>query len=131
MFFDFLQLSGVLLVCILQMLECATWVNIVTWVDAHLFAIQCSHIGSMGSKMHIGHQWGIVSISLQLGRDVLHILSLASALSGEAYQLATSVDDALGLSHTPLCIIGIYRTHRLDADRILSTYADTSHAGFG
>ena len=89
------------------------------------------NIGGMSREMHIGHQRRKIAISLQLGRDILHILSLASALGGKTYEFATSIDNALGLSHASLGIIGIHRSHRLNADRIVATYANLSHTGFG
>ena len=128
---DLLQFGCILLVGIFQMLERTTWINVVARIDTHLLTVLGSHIGGMSSKVHIGHQWCIVTIGLKLGRNVLHVLSLAGTLGGKANQLATSVDNTLGLGHTALGIIGIYRSHRLNADGVLTANADTADTGFG
>jgi len=128
---NLLQLGSILLVGILQMLERTTWVNIVTWIYTNLLAVKCSHVGGMSSKMHIGHKWSVISVGLKLCRYILHVLSLAGALCSKTNQLSASIDNALCLSHTTLSIIGINSTHRLNADGVLSTYTDISHAGFG
>ena len=128
---NLLQLGSILLVGVLQMLERTTWVNIVTRIDTNLLAVECSHVGGMSSKMHIGHKWSVISVGLKLCRYILHVLSLAGALCSKTNQLSASIDNALGLSYTTLSIIGINSTHRLNADGVLSTYTDISHAGFG
>ena len=40
-------------------------------------------------------------------------------------------NNTLGLGHTALGIIGIYRSHRLNADGVLTANADTADTGFG
>ena len=127
--FYLLEFSGILLVSIFQMLKRATWVNIVTWVDTYLLAIQRSHIGRMGSEVDVGHEGRIVAVGFQADRNILHVLGLANALCGKAYQLAASIDDALGLSHRPLSIVGIGSSHRLDADGVVATNGDVAHMG--
>ena len=52
---------------------------------------------------------------------MLHVLCLTDTLGGEAHQFTTSVNDALGLSHTTLCIVRIDGAHRLNADGIITT----------
>ena len=127
---DLLQLGRILLIGILQMLERTPWIDIVAWVDTHLLAVKGCHIGRMGREMYIGHKRCRIAVGLQLGRDILHILGLTNALGSKAYKLATGIDDTLGLSHTALGIIRIYRSHRLDTDRIMSTNADIADTGF-
>ena len=78
----------------------------------------------MSRKMDISHQRLVISIRLQTGGDILHILSLTCALGGETHQFATSIDDTLCLCHTALGIVSVHRRHRLDADGILSSNAD-------
>ena len=84
----------------------------------------------MGREMHIGHKGRLVTIGLQLSRDIFHVLCLTNTLGGETDEFATSVDDTLSLSHTTFCVICIYRSHRLDANGILSANADTTDTGF-
>ena len=128
---NLLQLSLIFLVGILQMFEGSTRIDIVARIDTHLLAIKGGDISGMGRKMHIGHQRRRIAICLQTGRDVLHILSLARALGSETNEFTASIDNALGLCHTTLGIIGIHRTHRLNADRIIATDAYLTHTGFG
>ena len=52
-----------------------------------------------------------VTVSLQLGRDVFHILRLSGALSRETYQFATGIDDTFGLCHTGGGIVGVGGGH--------------------
>ena len=124
-----LQFFGIFLVSIFQMLESTTGINIVARVDAYLLAILCSHISGVSSKVDIGYERRIVSVSLQTGRDMLHILCLPGALRGETNQFTTGIDDTLGLRHAGLGIIGIGSGHRLDTDRIVTTYSDIAHMG--
>ena len=85
----------------------------------------------MGRKVNIGNERRVVTISLQTGRDVLHILCLARALCGETNQFTTSINDALSLCHTGFGIVSISGCHRLDADRIVATDFDVAHMGYG
>ena len=126
---DLLQFLGIFLIGVLEMLERATWIHIVTRIDTHLLTIEGCDICRMGREMNIGHERCLITVGLQLSRDVLHVLCLTNTLGGETYEFATSVDDTFGLSHTTFCVICIYRSHRLDADGILSANADTTDTG--
>ena len=106
-----LQFLSVFLVGVFQMFELAAGIDIVAGVDAHLFAIQSGHVGGMSGKVHIGHQRLRITVGFQAGGDVLHVLRLAGALRSESYQFASGVDDALGLSHAPLGVVGIDGRH--------------------
>ena len=123
---DLLQFFSILLIGIFKMLERSARINIVARIDANLLTIQCSHISRMSRKMNIGHQRRIVAVGLQLGRDILHVLRLTGTLGSETHQFATCIDDALGLCHTALGIIRIHSTHRLDADGVRASNADTT-----
>ena len=115
------------------MLERAARVNVVAWVDAHLLAILCSHIGRVGGEVNIGHQWLHIAVSFQLGRDVFHVLGLTSTLCSETHQFTTSINDALGLCHRTLRVVGIGSSHRLYSDGIVAAngdIADMSNRGF-
>ena len=85
----------------------------------------------MGREVHVGYEWRRIAIGLQLGRDILHVLGLTDALGSKTYQFAAGIDDALGLSHTALGVIRIYRSHRLDADGIRAANANLADTGFG
>lgn len=58
---------------------------------------------------------------------MLHILRFAGALGGEAHQFAASVDDAFGLCHRCLGVIGIGGGHRLYSYRIVATDQQIAH----
>ena len=127
---DFLEFCGILFIGIFQMLKGATWVNIVTWVDTHLLTVLCCHICRMGSEMDICHQRCRVAICLQSGRDILHVLGLANALGGETNEFTSSINDAFGLSHRALRIVGVGGSHRLDADGVVATNGNVAHMGY-
>ena len=93
------------------MLERASRIHVIAWIDAHLLTVLCSHIGSMGGEVNISYQRLGIAICLQTGRDILHVLSLTSTLCRKAHQFATCVDNPLGLCYATLCIIGIHRCH--------------------
>ena len=126
---DALQFGLILLVGVLQMLERASRVDIVARIDAHLFTILCSHVGHTGVEVDVGHKRLLVAVGLQSGRDVLHVLSLTHALGSQSDQFAASINDALGLRHASLRIVGVGGGHRLYADGVLSAYLDVAHAG--
>ena len=113
------------------MLERASRIDIIAWIDAHLLAILSSHISGMGCEMDVGYQRSGIAIGFQAGRDVLHVLCLTGTLSGETQQLSTCIDDAFGLCHTTLRIVGISRSHRLDADRVVATNGNLANMGDG
>ena len=53
--FNLLQFSGVLLVGVLQVLEGAARVNVVSRIDAHLLAVLGCHVGGMSREVDVGH----------------------------------------------------------------------------
>ena len=126
---DLLQLVGIFLVGIFQMFESTSRVDIVAGIDAHLLTILGGDIGRMSREVDVGHQWLGVTVSLELGGDVLHVLCLTCALCGEAYQFPSGIDDAFGLCHTGGGIVGVGGGHRLDADGVIASYADITHTG--
>ena len=83
----------------------------------------------MSREVDIGHEGCRIAVGLQACRDILHVLGLTDALGGEAYEFATCIDDALGLGHTALGIIRIYRSHRLDTDGVGASDADIPDTG--
>ena len=125
--FYLLQFGGIFLVGVFQMLEHTTRIHIIARIDAHLLTIKSGHIGRMGCEMHISHQWLWIAVGFQLGRDMLHILSFAGALGGKAHQFATGIDDAFGLCHRCLGVIGIGGSHRLYSYRIVAAYQQITH----
>ena len=121
---NLLQLGGIFLIGIFQVLKGTAWVDIVTGIDAHLLAVKGSDISRMSREMHISHKGRLIAIGLQTGRDVLHVLRLTGTLGGEAHQFAARIDDTFGLRHTTFGIVGIHRCHRLDADGVGTANAD-------
>ena len=53
--FNLLQFSGVLLVGVLQVLEGAARVNVVSGIDAHLLTVLRCHVGGMSREVDVGH----------------------------------------------------------------------------
>ena len=127
---DLLEFGGIFLIGIFEVLERTSGVDIVARIDAYLLAVEGCDIGCMGREVDIGHEGCRIAVGLQACRDVLHVLGLTNALGGEAYEFATSIDDALGLGHTALCVICVYRSHRLDADGVGASDADIPDTGF-
>ena len=68
---NLLQLSLILLIGIFQMLEGASRVDVVSWVDAHLLYIACCHIGHIGVEVDVGHKRCHVALQAQFTADVL------------------------------------------------------------
>ena len=124
---NLLQFLGIFLVGVFQMFEGTAWVDVVAGIDADLLAVLCSDVSGMCREMNVGHQWCIVAVSLQSGRDILHVLRFASALSGETHQFTTSINDALGLSHASLSVVRVRSCHRLDTDGVIATDGDITY----
>ncbi|SRR5574344_383085 len=116
-----LKFSGIFLIRVLQLLEGTGRVHIVAWIDTHLLGIESSHISHMGIEMHISHQWSHIAVLTQTGIDILQIFRFLHALCSETHIFTTRINDALGLSHTALGIIGGSGGHRLYADRVLAS----------
>jgi hypothetical protein len=83
----------------------------------------------MGREVDVSHQRLGVAISLQSGRDVLHVLSLTRTLGSETHEFAARIDDAFSLSHTTLCIVCVHRCHRLYTNGVLATYTYLADMG--
>ena len=128
---NLLQLLGILIIGVLQVLKGTTWVDVVARVDTYLLAILCGHIGGMCREVHIGHKGRCVAIFLQPCRDVLHVLGLAGALCCKAYQFSSGINDAFGLGYAAFGVVGVDGSHRLDADGIVTTDGDVAHMNNG
>ena len=120
---------GIFLVGIFLLDKLAGRIDIVARVDAHLLAVERSHISHIRIEVNIGNERCLIAIGTDTGVDVLHILCLSGTLGSKAHQLATSLDDFLSLFHASLGVIGIGGGHRLDADRVVATYVDGTHMG--
>ena len=128
---NLLEFCSILFVGIFEVFERTPWVHIVAGVDAHLLTIKGRHVSSMSREVDIGHERRRIAVSLQTGRDILHVLCLTNTLGSEAHQFTTSIDDSLGLGYTTLGIVGINGGHRLDTDGVTTANTDISHTGFG
>ena len=60
---DLPQFVGILLIGVLQMLEHSCRVDVVSWVDAHLFTVLGCNVGHMGVEVNVGHKWSHVAVS--------------------------------------------------------------------
>ena len=60
-----LQLCGILLIGIFQMLERTTGIHVVAGIDTYLLTILGGHIGHMSRKVNVGHQGCLIAVSLQ------------------------------------------------------------------
>ena len=123
---NLLEFVGVLLISIFLLDELAGRIHVVARIYAHFLTIESSHVGNVRIEVNIGNEWSLIAVGTDAGIDVLHILCLAGTLSGEAHQLAASLDDFLCLTDASLSIIGIGGGHRLDADRVIATQVDGS-----
>ena len=121
------QFFGIFCVGIFQMFERTTWVNVVSGVYSHLLAVECCHVGSMRREVHISNKRSVVAVGLEPVTYVLHVLGLAFALRGEAYQFAASIDDALRLRHRSLGVVGVCGSHRLYPDGVVAADGDVTH----
>ena len=111
------------------MAECSCRVNIVAWIDAHLFTILRSHIGHTGVEVYVGHEWCHDALLLQCPGNIAHILGLTGALRGQSDEFATGSNDALRLTDAGLRIIGVGCGHRLYANGVIATNGNGSHVG--
>ena len=127
--FYLLQLGSILGIGVFEVLEGAPGIDIVARIDAYLLAILGCDIGDMGGEMDIGNKGGGIAVGLEACGDVLHIFCLAGALGGEAHEFATGIDDALGLCHTALGVVGIDSGHGLDADGVVASDGDIAYVG--
>ena len=124
---DLLQLLGIFLVGVLQVLEGTSWVDVVAGIDTHLLTILCSDISRMCREVDVSHKRRHIAVGLQPRRDVLHVLGFTGTLCREAHQFTTGIDDALGLGHAAFGVVGVGGCHRLDADGVVATYGDVAH----
>ena len=122
--FYLLQFQGILLVGVFQFDEFACRVYIVARIHAHFLGIACRHIGYLGIEMHIGHEGSEIAVGTQRGVDVFQILGFLSALCRQPHQFSAGLDDAFGLFHAGLGIVGVGRGHRLDAYRVFSPHVN-------
>ena len=123
---NLLKFVGILLVGIFLLDELAGRIHVVARIDAHFLTIESSHVGNVRIEVNIGYERSLIAVGTDAGIDVFHVLCLAGTLSGEAHQLATSLDNLLSLLNASLGIIGVGGGHRLDADRIIATQVDGS-----
>ena len=121
------NLSGILLVRIFQMLEGTGCIHVVAGIDAHLFSVEGSHIGHTRIEVDIGYQGHHTALTAQRGIDVLQVLGLAHTLRGEAYILASGLDNAERLLHTGLGIHGDRIGHTLQTNRVIAPKQSSTH----
>ena len=124
---NLLYLLCVFLVGVFEFLECASRIDIVAWVDAHLLDNACCHISHIGIEMDVGHQRHVVAISTERLLDVGEVQCLLGALSCESHDVGTCIDNALDLCHRSFGVVGIGIGHRLNTDGIVATNSDLSH----
>ena len=125
---NLLQLGLVLLVGVVQMLELSCRVDIVSGVYPHLLGISRSHVGHVGVEVYVGHEGLPVAQPAKLGTDIAQVLSLTRALRGEPHQLASGIDDASGLCHRRLSVVGVGGSHRLYAYGIVASDGRSAHS---
>ena len=125
--FYLLQFTGIFLIGIFQLFELPCRVNIVAGIDSHLLGIEGGHVGHMRIEMHVGHQGCGISPLPQQCIDVLQVLRLAHALCGEAHIFASCLDDAYGLLHAALGIVGRSGGHRLHPDGMFAAQRSVAH----
>ena len=129
--FNLLQLGGILLVGIFQVLEGASGIDIVARIDTYFLTVLRCHVGGMSREMYVSHQGRLIAVGLQPCRDVFHVFCLSRSLGGKAYQLTSCVNDALGLSHTAFGVVGVGGSHRLNANGVVAANGDVADMGNG
>ena len=125
-FLNLLEFVSILFISIFLLDELAGRIHVVAWIYAYFLTIESSHVGNVRIEVNIGYERSLIAVGTDAGIDVFHILCLAGTLSGEAHQLATSLDNLLSLLNASLGIIGVGGGHRLDADRIIATQVEGS-----
>ena len=108
---NLLKFVGILLVGIFLLDELAGRIHVVARIDADFLTIESSHVGNIRIEVNIGYERSLIAVGTNAGIDVFHVLCLAGTLSGEAHQLATSLDDFLCLENASLGIIGVGGGH--------------------
>ena len=126
---DFLDFLGIFLVGIFQLLESSPRIDVVARIDAHLFGIPSSHVGHVGIEVHVGHQRRVVALLSKSRTDVAKILGLAFPLRGEPNEFSSGTNDAFGLLHTGVGIVGVGSGHRLNPDGMIAAEAEFSDDG--
>ena len=102
---NLLEFVGILLVGIFLLDELAGRIHVVARIDAHFLTIESSHVGNIRIEVNIGYERSLIAVGTNAGIDVFHVLCLAGTLSGEAHQLATSLDNLLTYA---CCICRLY-----------------------
>ena len=124
---DFLNLGGILLVGIFQVLEGTGSIHVVARVDAHLLGIACSHIGHAGIEVNIGHEGYHAPLGTQGGVDGLQVFGLAHPLGGETHIFTSGLHDAERLLHAGLSIHRNGIGHALQPDGVVATQRRGPH----
>ena len=113
--FEFVSILGI---GIIDMLEGAGCIDIVTGVHTHLVGITCCSVGNRSIEMHIGNKRHTTTACYKLLLYATHIDSLTVTLCSKTHKFAALLHNAQCLLHTTLgihraCIChGLY-THRM------------------
>ena len=121
----------VFLVGVFQRFELTRRVNIVAGIDAYLFHNGGSNVGHIWIEMYVGTERHVpIAFGYQAGLDVAQVLRFASALGGEANQLATCLDDTYSLRDTALGIERRTSRHTLYSHAVVATDAQLAYLNF-
>ena len=128
----FLNLAGIFLVGVCQLLECASRIDVVARIDANFLDHTCCLVGHAGIKVDVGHKRDSVAVVangfLNLGESV----HFARALCRQSDNFATGVGNAFHLFCRSLDIVGRCVGHRLNAHGVVAAKGDVAnvdHAG--
>ena len=126
-----LDLLGILLVGIFELLERTTGIDVIARIDADLLDNPGSDIGHRRIEMDIGNQGDLIAIAMNAVLDLLERQRLLPALGGESHDIGTSIDNALDLGGRSLDVVGIRIGHRLHPNGIPATQDDIADPAFG
>ena len=126
-----LQLGGILLVGVVDVLEGAGTVDEIPGVDAHLLHDTGGQVGHMGIEVYVGHQRGVVAPVVQLLFDDGQALGLAGTLCRESHIVGSGLDDAHALFDTGFGFVGVRVGHRLYAYGVVSPQGRVADVNFG
>ena len=131
-FLQALQLGGILLVRVVQLLEGPRGVDVIARVDADFFDNGGGHVGHIGIEVDVGYERRGMAPPAEFGTYVFQIFCLDCALCREAHQVAAGADNSLGLVDAAVGVGGGTGRHALQAQGVVTSDVaalDMGHVG--
>ena len=83
--FYFFYLFGIFFVGVRELLEGATGINKIAWIDAHFFHHLGSSKGRSRVEMYVGNKWCCYTTFTQLSFYIAKVFGFAHTLRSESY----------------------------------------------